>query len=196
MSESDDLILALRPVVVAFRATEIPYYVGVSVASSYHGASRSTMDVDLVCELDDSHVAPLLEELDDSYYASEQAIQQAVQRKSCFKLIHLPTSFKVDVFVSRKRAFDRECMRRAILATLGDSDSLEVALASAEDSILSKLEWFQMTNRTSERQWDDVSRLIRLLGDSADTSYMRRAAESIGVSDLLSRLLNGGSPVS
>ncbi len=46
-------------------------------------------------------------------------------------------------------------------------------------------------NETSERQWDDVSRLIRLLGDEADVVYLRQAADSVGVIDLLERLLLG-----
>ena len=46
------------------------------------------------------------------------------------------------------------------------------------------------TTDTSARQWDDVSRLIILLGDSADFDYLKRAAESVGVVDLLDKLLD------
>ena len=55
MSESneDDLVLALGPVVQTLQSLNVPFYVGGSAASSYHGAVRSTMDVDLVCELTD-----------------------------------------------------------------------------------------------------------------------------------------------
>jgi len=81
-------------------------------------------------------------------------------------------------------------MRRANVATLGDSRTIEVPIATAEDAIISKLEWYRLTNETSERQWDDVSRLIRLLGDSADFEYLRQAAESVGVTDLMDRLID------
>ena len=43
-------------------------------------------------------------------------------------------------------------------------------------------------NEVSERQWEDVTRLIRLLGDQADWQYMKKAAELLGVVDLLERL--------
>jgi hypothetical protein len=66
---------------------------------------------------------------------------------------------------------------------------VQVRIATAEDTIVSKLEWFRLTNETSERQWDDASRLVKLLGDTADIDYLRRAAESVGVEDLLERLL-------
>ncbi len=187
--ETDDLIDALSPVVAAFNDLKIPHYVGGSIASSYHGATRSTMDVDLVCEMLEAQIPEFLARIDDRFYVSELAVRQAVKSKSCFNLIHLPTSFKVDIFVSRKRHFDIDCMRRASVATLGDSKTVEVPIATAEDIIICKLEWYRLTNETSERQWDDVSRLLRLLGDTADKQHMKRAADSVGVSDLLVRLI-------
>lgn len=190
MSEPDDLIEALGPVVTALNNLKIPHYIGGSVASSFHGATRSTMDVDLVCELQEALVPDFLAQIDDRFYVSQSAVQQAVRQKSCFNLIHLPSSFKVDVFVSRQRAFDNDCMRRATVARLGDSVTIEVAIATAEDAIISKLEWYRMTDETSQRQWEDVSRLIRLLGANADTEYLTNAATSVGVTDLLNRLLD------
>ena len=191
MSELDDLVAALSPVVAAFRDLQIRHYVGGSVASSFHGAARSTMDVDIVCDMTTDQIPQFVSRFNADFYVSESAIRDAVRRKSCFNLIHLPTSFKVDVFVSRGRPFDQESMSRATHEQLGDSSrSVEVPIATAEDSIISKLEWYRKTNETSERQWDDVSRLIALLGDSADTAYLNSAAESVGVSDLLKQLLD------
>lgn len=190
MNELDDLVAALAPVVAAFRQLKIRHYVGGSVASSFHGAARSTMDVDLVCEFTVDQVKSFVASFDENFYVSESAIREAVRRKSCFNLIHLPTSFKVDVFVSRQRPFDLESMRRATPECLGRDRTVEVPIATAEDAIISKLEWYRKMNETSERQWDDVFRLITLLGSTADIDYLRSAADSVGVSDLLERLIN------
>ena len=190
LNELDDLIAALAPVVAAFRQLNVRHYVGGSVASSFHGAARSTMDVDLVCEFAADQIDAFVACFDTDYYVSESAIREAVRRKSCFNLIHLPTSFKVDVFVSRRRPFDIESMRRATPECLGRDRTVDVPIATAEDAIISKLEWYRKTNETSDRQWDDVSRLITLLGTTADLAYLRSAAESVGVSDLLDRLIN------
>ena len=168
----------------------IPHDIGGSVASSFHGATRSTMDVDLVCELTENKVTPFVGRFTKDFYISETAIREAVRRKSCFNLVHLPTSFKVDIFVSRGRPFDLEAMRRANLEVLGDTSSVSVPIATVEDSIVIKLKWFRLTNETSERQWNDVSRLIRLSGETADLCYLRKAADSVGVRDLLERLLS------
>ena len=181
------MIEALSHVVALLKRLEIRHYVGGSVASSFHGAVRSTMDVDIVCEFDEGLIAPFLADLPSTYYSSEPAIRSAVRNKSSFNLIHLPTSFKLDIFVSRRRPFDLSCMRRSTLESL--AEELDVAVATAEDVIIAKLEWYDLGNQVSERQWDDVSKLIHLLGEEADVEYLRQAAQSVGVADLLDRLL-------
>jgi hypothetical protein len=50
-----------------------------------------------------------------------------------------------------------------------------------------------LTDETSERQWDDVSRLVRLTGNALDTDYLAASAQMVGVSDLLLRLLDQAS---
>ena len=45
MNGFDDFVKALQPIARAFTELQVPYFVGGSVASSFHGAMRSTMDV-------------------------------------------------------------------------------------------------------------------------------------------------------
>ena len=72
----------------------------------------------------------------------------------------------------------------------GDLSATElIHVAMVEDSVLAKLEWFRLTDETSQRQWDDVSRLVQLHSGSLDVGYLCTMAESIGVRDLLDRLL-------
>jgi hypothetical protein len=186
------LIDALEPVIQVLRELGIQHFIGGSIASSFHGATRSTMDVDVVCDMTEAQAVSFVSRFSKDFYVSLTAVENAVRRKSCFNLIHLPTSFKVDVFVSRGRQFDIDSMHRATQETLGTTKTLKVPIATAEDSIISKLEWYRLTNETSERQWDDVTRLVRLLGDHADITYLRQAADAVEVRDLLERLLNLG----
>lgn len=103
LSDADDLVDALAPVVQVLRKLAVPHFDGGSIASSFHGATRSTMDVDLICELTEDKVDAFVASFAENFYISQSAVQDAVSRKSCFNLIHLPTSFKVDIFVSRRR---------------------------------------------------------------------------------------------
>ena len=192
MSDAADLLAALMPVAAVLERLGIRHYVGGSVASTVHGAIRSTMDVDLVCELRGEQVEPFLEAFGEDFYVSPRAVRQAVERRSCFNLIHLPTAYKVDVFVSRGRPFDLAAMTRAAPRPLAADDSSKVPVATVEDSIVAKLEWFRLGDESSRRQWDDVSRLVSLHGPTLDVAHMRLMAETVGVSDLLDRLLAPG----
>jgi hypothetical protein len=190
MTSADDLASALGPVLQVMHSLQIPHCIGGSVASSYHGASRSTMDVDLLCTLTAETVEDFLDAFNhDDYYMSPAAVREAVHHRSCFNLIHLPTALKIDCFVSEDRPFDRMRLTRSTVVTLGTSIPLSAAMTSAEDVVISKLEWFRKGNESSTRQWDDVSRVMKLLGDNADFPYLREAAESLGLTDLLSRLI-------
>ena len=194
VSDPNEMVAALKPVAEALSLLRIPHYVGGSVASSYHGAVRSTMDIDIVCQMREEQVGPFVSQFNDTFYVSELAIRQAVRGRSCFNLIHFETSFKVDIFISRERPFDQICMDRAVEAKLGgDTGFVIVPMATVEDSIISKLEWYRLTDETSERQWDDVSRLVRLTGSALDRGYLAQSAPMVGVSDLLLRLLDQAS---
>jgi len=189
MSDSADLTAALAPVAAVFQRLGVRHYIGGSVASTIHGAVRSTMDVDVVCELGAGQIEQFLAAFGNDFYVSGPAVRYAVEQRSCFNLIHLPTAYKVDVFVSRGRPFDQAAMARAMPQALSADDSLRVPVATPEDSIVAKLEWFQLGDESSQRQWDDVSRLVALHGPALDVAHMRRMAESVGVIDLLDRLL-------
>ena len=58
--EQSELVQALTPVVRFFVNQQIDYFIGGSVASSHHGASRSTLDVDLTVVFRDIHIKPLI----------------------------------------------------------------------------------------------------------------------------------------
>ena len=189
MSENPGLVEALEPVANALHSMDVSFYVGGLVASSYHIASRSTLDVDLVADLKRKNVDLLVDKLQNEYYMSGSAIIDAIERCSCFNLIHLSSSFKVDVFIPKNRDFDKISMTRAKLGKIDSRSEFEVPIASPEDTILSKLEWYRLGNEASERQWDDVVRVMKVLGDHANHEYLMRNAVNLNVADLLQKLL-------
>jgi hypothetical protein len=95
----------------------------------------------------------------------------------------------VDVFISRERHFDLQATSRAQLSLLSSAHDFKVPIASPEDVIILKLEWYRMGGEVSERQWNDVSRLVKLLGKTFDGDYLKQGADEVGVADLLQRLL-------
>ncbi len=185
---SPDAWEALTPVVRALERLEVDYYLGGSIASSAYGLARTTLDADLVAHLAPRHASPLVEALQSSYYIAPHAVSEAILRKSCFNVLHLPTMFKVDVFVLKDRPYDRAAMQRARKENLDvDEPSAEFRLASAEDVVLSKLEWFRLGNEVSQSQWRDVIGVLKVQGGSLDQKYLSQWAASLGIADLLER---------
>jgi hypothetical protein len=183
-----DLVAALLPVIEALDSLGVRYYVGGSVASSIHGVPRASIDADVIAELHAEHVAPLAARLSALFYLDDARMRDAVERRLSFNLIHLATMFKVDVFVSKGRPFDVEASGRARLESLGESpEAPKARVASPEDTLLAKLEWYRRGGESSERQWSDIAGLLRVRAGRLDLAYLVDWAEALGVADLLER---------
>jgi hypothetical protein len=142
---SSDIIAAVGPVVTAFAALGVSYRIGGSVASSALGVPRSTLDVDLVCDLQIRHVGSFVAALQESYYVDGEMVKDAIRNESSFNLVHLPTMLKVDIFVRKSTPWDLEAFTRKISRPLDASgDGPEFDLTTAEDSILHKLAWYRL----------------------------------------------------
>ena len=183
-----DLVAALLPVIEALDSLGVGYYVGGSVASSIHGVPRASIDANLIAELGAEHVAPLAARLSALFYLDEGRMRDAVERRLSFNVIHLASMFKVDVFVSKGRPFDIEASGRARLEALGESpDAPKARVASPEDTLLAKLEWYRRGDESSERQWSDILGLLRVRTGRLDLAYLADWARALGVADLLER---------
>ncbi|MCI0365885.1 MAG: hypothetical protein L0Y44_00085 [Phycisphaerales bacterium] len=178
-------VVALEPVATALVSLGIRFYIGGSIASSLHGHGRSTLDVDLIADLHMAQVPALVARLEERYYIDEQMVRDAIRSRSSFNIIHLETSFKVDIFVMKRTPFEESTGRRAQPQRIPGSDDLELPVASAEDVILNKLDWFRQGGKASERQWRDVMGVLRVQQDKLDREYLRKWAAQLTVLDLL-----------
>lgn len=186
----NEQIGAVMAVVRAFDHLGIPYVLGGSFASSVYGRVRFTVDADLVADMGPDQAAPLAQALTGEFYADVEMIRDAIQHRSSFNLIHLATMFKVDVFVAKMRAFDRAQFERRQAYDLEGLPENRVYLASPEDTVLAKLEWYRMGGEVSERQWRDVLGVLRVQAERLDRDYMRDMASTLNVIDLVQRALD------
>jgi hypothetical protein len=102
---------------------------------------------------------------------------------------------KVDVFVSKTRAYDRQVGGRVRRQTLqSDPGARTFLFAGPEDVVLAKLEWYRAGGEVSERQWSDIVGVLKGQGTALDTEYLRRWATALVVADLLSKALDEAGP--
>lgn len=117
-------------------------------------------------------------------------IRQAVQQRSSFNLIHLQTMFKVDVFLTKARSFDRQQLTRRMAAPVSDDESKQIWVLSPEDVVLAKLDWFRMGGEVSERQWRDILGVLKTQQGRLDIAYLRQWAQSLDLTELMERALH------
>ena len=181
----------IRVVVRVARVLEeigIPYLVGGSYASSQYGLPRTTQDVDLVVDLRQKHVPPLVRALQGEFYIDESMIRQAIRHRTSFNVIHFQAGYKIDVFIAETSPWARQEMARRRVETIG-TERAALYFCSPEDVILHKLDWFRKGGGVSDRQWSDVRGVLEVQAALLDASYLREWAGVLGLTDLLERAL-------
>lgn len=168
--------LAAR-IVAQLDAAGIPYMVVGSLASSYHGEPRMTRDIDVVIDPDADSLGLLVDRLrDGGLYADADAAREALAERNQFNVIDPPSGWKVDLIIRKDRPFSREEFMRRVEADLPIG---RLHLASAEDTILAKLEWAR--SGQSERQLQDAAGIVAVSGAELDLEYLDRWADELGV---------------
>ena len=162
-------------------AAGVPFMVAGSFASSAHGMPRTTQDLDVVID------PPSLAALDalvrsmapEQYYVDADAARDALARRSMFNVVDLASGWKVDLIVRKNRPFSRgEFARRTALMLL----DVPVFVASAEDTVVAKLEWSKQAGG-SERQRRDVAGILATVGSELDREYVERWIRDLDLAD-------------
>src|SRR5262249_1074259 len=129
----------------------------------------------------------LLSHLSEPYYVSPEAAREALRRRSMFNVIHFAEGWKADLIVRKDRPFSAEEFRRR---QPGHPHGRSLPVVSAEDVILTKLEWNRIS--PSERQVRDALNVAVAQWPRLDRAYLRTWAADLGVMDALEELLRQG----
>jgi hypothetical protein len=183
------------PIAVTLKVTSvleelgIPYLIGGSLASTLYGMVRTTQDSDIITEMRLEHIHPFTIALENEFYVDDEMIAESIQRNSSFNIIHRESMFKVDIFIPRPRPFQQSQLARVQRQTFQLEKAISANFASAEDTILSKLEWYRLGGEVSERQWRDILGVLKTRAGELDISYLEKWGKELKVADLLERAL-------
>jgi hypothetical protein len=178
----------LRPLSAALNSIRLAYVVIGSVASGARGIPRTTKDIDLIVRIATFHVDRLAAALGKDWYADPQQMREGIQGRRAFNVIHIPSSWKVDLFPAETDFHESEIERATITPVTIDGDTFECPVSSSEDVVLAKLCWFKEGRGVSEVQWRDI-RDVMAASRSLDLNYLRRWATILRVNDVLDRAL-------
>jgi hypothetical protein len=187
--------MAASPIEVTLRFVgvleqlDVPHLICGSIASSLVGEPRFTHDVDVLAELDSSHVEPLLLRLREAFIVSDEGLREAVRLRDMVCVYDRETATKVDLYVAKPTPFTKSELSRRVMRLITTDPERCAFVASPEDLVLSKLDWFRKGDCVSEQQWRDVLGVLKVTGRSMDRQYLLDWSIRLGLSDLLARAL-------
>jgi len=181
----------LAVIVTELRRFGIPHMLAGSFASAYHGDPRTTRDIDFVVDPTRDALERFVQGLEpERFYVSPEAAREAFERRGQFNVVLLDSGWKADLILRKDRRFSRSEFERRQAAVIA---GVEVFVATAEDTIVAKLEWARAGE--SERQLRDVVGILETSGERLDRGYLERWIEELGLRSLWDRARSeaGGS---
>ncbi len=163
--KNDFLAKVIEKLEMAF----VPYMVVGSVAGSYYGISRSTIDIDIVISPDPAqleHLTSLLKAED--FYLDPLFAQEALKNRSMFNLMDAQSKWKVDFIIQKYNLYHRKAFERRIQAKV---QGVPLFISTVEDIVISKLDWSRLGG--SLRQLEDVAGILKLQHTKMDAEYLK-----------------------
>jgi hypothetical protein len=182
VTERDLLLDCLR----RLNRAELSYLLTGSMASNFWGIPRTTHDLDFVIQLPPSFIPKMIETFKGDFFLDEAAVRAAYKPPHQFNAIDRRSTLKVDFWLLRQNAFEREMFaRRNQKALFGEP----AWIGTAEDVLLHKLYWNEIT--PSNRQLGDAAGIAVVQKGNLDLTYLRRWATELGVTSTLEDVLGG-----
>jgi len=173
----DDMEAALRRFVEALDRAGVPYMLTGSHAGGFWGPGRTTEDIDFVIMPTRDQLRAFLDQLPPTaFYVDSQVALEALTDRGQFNAIDFASAYKADFIIRKQRPFSEEEFRRRMHAVVAD---VPVMIATAEDVILSKLEWSKIGG--SARQIEDAARIMGSRLDRIDRAYVENWVHQLGL---------------
>lgn len=181
-----DMFDTLLIVVEKLESVNIPYMLSGSVAAALYAEPRFTNDIDIVIHTYQNKKSELLDLFKESFYITEQAIDDAFKSVGMFNIIYEKTVTKCDLILLKQDEFSQHAFSRTVeLIIPGHTRSVRVI--SLEDLILQKLLWWKEFE--SQLQWNDLQRLVFMKKQNIDLNYLKTWGQKIDVEEGLKKLL-------
>jgi hypothetical protein len=189
--------MTLREVLLAMLAAlqeaGVPYMLVGSFSSNAYGVERSTIDLDLVIELGEASILDVARRLPGTIRVDPQLGFETVTMTRRYVASVEGTAFQIEFFLLSDDPHDQERFRRRVQAP--DPSGQPVFVPTAEDVIITKLNWFHRSGRSKDR--DDVRNVIAVqeIAGSLDWDYIHSWCDRHGTRELLDEIRRSIPPM-
>ena len=178
MLEPELFLQFIRPL----NRSGIRHVIGGSVAAIFYGEPRLTIDVDVMMFLRDSDVEKLRAVFPspEFYVPPDEVIRREIQRpaKGQFNLIHIPTSFKADIFTTGRDDLNAWAFRNKRVV---DYKGTSLVLVPPEFIIVRKLEYLR--EGESYKHIRDIRSILKVTGEQLDHQTLTEWVSTRGVQE-------------
>ena len=182
-TDQQDLLVSITSFL---NQNHIPYMVTGAWSVIYYGRPRASHDIDFVVEVKRKETGKLiskLKKLSGDFQFQESAVKNAIANKGMFNVLHLPTYLKLDFWLLTSNSFDKSRFARKVTVdVLGE----KMVLSSAEDTILQKLHWYQIS--PMEKSLIDAAFVYQIQKKNLDLQYLSLWAKKLKVTRNLKKL--------
>ncbi len=171
----------LRFLVTALENLNLSYFITGSTVTIFYGEPRFTNDIDVVVDLPEKQVPAFCRQFPEAeFYLSEEAVRDAIERRSQFNIIHPRSGLKIDVMIPPASEFNTSRFARARRIHAGaDWDAL---FATPEDAIIKKLEYYREGG--SDKHLRDIAGVLKTSGPEIDLEYLEFWIQSLELSEV------------
>jgi hypothetical protein len=173
------LLDVLKDVTKRFDQEGIEYFLVGSLATMYYGRPRFTQDLDLVVRIKARQVQAFekLFPLEEYYCPPKEILQDEISRRGSFNLIHQNSGVKVDIVLDQETEFYASEFARK--AKIEIAPGLEINIASPEDLILKKLDYYR--EGRSQKHLTDIRDI--LMNVTLDEAYLHSWVAKLKLQD-------------
>ncbi|MBI2023841.1 hypothetical protein HYT00_00365 [Candidatus Giovannonibacteria bacterium] len=165
---------------------KIPYAITGGFAVSMWGKVRSTLDLDVIIELQQSKAdafTSALKKISEINYVDDGMVERAILRKGEFNFIDVTHDLKVDFWVVGDDLYSKIKLKRRVAKNI---DGKAIYFVSPEDLVLAKLIWNKKSE--SERQLADIKSVLEIQ-KKLDIKYIKKWAKKQSTLKILEKLL-------
>jgi hypothetical protein len=174
-----DPVDALTQIARKLDSIDAAYMLTGSVAALFYGRERTTVDIDIVVDMQTTTPDILAQVLEPEHFLDVEMVRECLKINYMFNALPMTGGPKIDFIplkpdISEQTKFERRVTK--------DWHGTPVSVITAVDLVLSKLDWAKSS--MSERQLADV-RSIMSFGEVVEDEYFERWIRLLGLEAVL-----------